>query len=298
MIRRYLKRRDNPWELLAIAFLFLAPGLALVVHNGPVMLISAGNRARIYHTSLTPLEAHIFGWWAIGVGALCIVLYLYVRRSVAGDEAAPPPHFLDLDALPGTKLHPARRLVYDSPIEIHGKPHSYTDLSATDSTHAATFGFIGRHVVNIVSGVYLAASIANAVGRFASSLRLVTFIILAVSWVLIGVAVVIRELNGNRDSLISLGIGTLPPVIVGSAVVLLIARIIAHYEPAPTFSMLFAEWGLIFWIVGYLSFMRDAYHKKKLDEDLANKPDTTKQSSNHPLPPTGVRSAARPKDEL
>ena len=118
------------------------------------------------------------------------------------------------------------------------------------------------------------------------------------SWVLTGVAVVMRELHGNRDSLISLGIGTLPPVIVGSAVVLLIARIIAHYEPAPTFSVLFAEWGLIFWIVGYLAFMRDAYHKKRLDEDLANKPDATKQSSNHPLSPGDVRSAARPKDEL
>jgi len=62
MIRRYLKKRDNPWELLAIAFLFFAPGVALVIHNAPVMLISAGNRARIYRTLLTPLEAHIFGW--------------------------------------------------------------------------------------------------------------------------------------------------------------------------------------------------------------------------------------------
>jgi hypothetical protein len=78
----------------------------------------------------------------------------------------------------------------------------------------------------------------------------------------------------------------LPPVIVGSAVVLLIARVIAHYEPAPGFSIIFAEWGLFFWVGGYLLMMRDAYHKKKLDEDLAKKPP---ESSNKSLEPTAGR---------
>jgi hypothetical protein len=284
MIRRYLKKRDNPWELVAIAFLFFAPGVALVIHNGPVMLISAGNRAWIYRTLLTPLEAHIFGWWAISVSAICTVLYFYTRHSIARDEAALPPHFLDLDAPPGTKLLPTRKLVYDPPrIEVATRPHSDTDLPSGDNIHLSTFTFIGKHVVTILSGVYLAVIMANVVGRFIPSLRVVTFIILAVSWVLTGIAAVIRELHGNRASFLSLGIGGLPPVIVGSAVVLLIARIIAHYEPAPGFSVLFAEWGLMFWVGGYLLMMRNTYHEKKLEEDLAKKPEPPNQS----LKPTG-----------
>jgi hypothetical protein len=70
----------------------------------------------------------------------------------------------------------------------------------------------------------------------------------------------------------------LPTVIVGSAVVLLIARIIAHYEPAPCISVLFAEWGLMFWLGGYVLMMRNTYHEKKLEEDLAKKPEPSNQS--------------------
>ena len=104
----------------------------------------------------------------------------------------------------------------------------------------------------------------------------------------------IRELHGNRDSLVSLGIGVLSPVIVGSAVVLLTARIIARYEPAPGFSVLFAEWGLMFWVGGYLLMMRNTYHEEKLKENLAKKP----ESSNQSLEPTAGRRTERLKDEL
>lgn len=91
-------------------------------------------------------------------------------------------------------------------------------------------------------------------------------------WVLTSIAVIIRELHGGRPSLAELGIGALPPVIVGSVAVLLVARAIAHFEPTPVFSIMVGEWGLIFWTGGYLLMMRDAYHKKKLEEDLAKRP--------------------------
>jgi hypothetical protein len=108
--------------------------------------------------------------------------------------------------------------------------------------------FVGRHGINIVSGIYLAASLAYLIGRLAPNFQLPAFIVFSLVWVLTEVGLIVRELNGNRESLTSLGIGALPPVIVGSTVVLLIARIIAHYEPGPSFSLLFAEWGLIFWV--------------------------------------------------
>ncbi len=149
-----------------------------------------------------------------------------------------------------------------------------------------TFRFVGRHAMNLLSGIYLAAVLAHIIGRLMPSAQTWTFIFLSVLWILTGAAVIIRELHHGRESLAELGIGALPPVIVGSAVVLFIARVIAHYEPASGFSIIFAEWGLIFWVGGYLLMMRDAYHKKKLDEDLAKKPH---ESSNQSLEPTAGR---------
>jgi len=140
--------------------------------------------------------------------------------------------------------------------------------------------------MNILAGIYIAAALAHVIGKLMPSAQTWTFIFFSVLWILTGVAVIIRELHGGHESLAELGIGTLPPVIVGSAVILLIARIVAHYEPTPGFSILIAEWGLMFWIGGYLLVMRDAYHKKKLEEDLANKPH---ESSNQSLEPTAGR---------
>ena len=135
-----------------------------------------------------------------------------------------------------------------------------------------TFRFVGRHAINLLSGMYIAAALAHVIGKLMPSAQAWTFIFLFVLWILTELTVIIRELNGGRHSLAELGVGSLPPVIVGSVVVLLIARVIAHYEPAPGFSIIIAEWGLIFWVGGYLLMMRNAYHQKKLEEDLAKKP--------------------------
>ncbi len=160
----------------------------------------------------------------------------------------------------------------------------------------ATFRFVGRHAINLLSGIYLAAALAGVIGKLMPSAQTWTFIFLSVLWILTGVAVIIREFHGGRQSLAELGIGALPPVIVGSTAVLLIARVIAHYEPAPGFSIIIGEWGLIFWVGGYLLMMRNAYHEKKLEEDLAKKPsDSTAQtpkSSNQAMQRTAPRSDA------
>jgi len=163
-----------------------------------------------------------------------------------------------------------------------------------NTIHLAMFRFVSRHTVNMLSGVYLAASIAAAIGKFVPDLRVAAFIVLSISWMLTGIAVIVREAQGNRKSLAVLGIGGLPPVIVGSAIILLIARIIAHYEPAPAFSILIAEWGLMFWVGGYLVMMRNAYHDKKLEEDLAKKP---KEASNQTMQPTAGPFTASLSDD-
>src|SRR5437667_5046330 len=108
------------------------------------------------------------------------------------------------------------------------------------------FQFAGRHVLNIVSSVYLAAIVANAVGKFVPSVRLATFVILSVSLILFDVAVIMRELQGGRESLALAGIGTLPPVIVGIALVLLLAHVVTHFEQAPVIGPMLGIFGIIF----------------------------------------------------
>ena len=149
----------------------------------------------------------------------------------------------------------------------------------------ATFRFVGRHATNMLAGIYIAAVLAHLIGKFMPSAQIWTFLFLSVLWILTSVAIILREIHHGKPSLAELGVGMLPPVIVGSAAALLIARVIAHYEPAPGFFIIIGEWGLIFWVGGYLLVMRDAYHKKKLDEDLAKKPP---ESSNQPLQPTAA----------
>ena len=155
--------------------------------------------------------------------------------------------------------------------------------------------FLGRHAINMLAGIYLSAVLAHIIGKIMPRAQVWTFAFLSVLWVLTGLSVIIRELHHGRPSLAELGIGTLPPVIVGSAAVLLIARVVAHYEPAPMFSVMIGEWGLMFWIGGYLLLMRDAYHQEKLDEDLANKPSDAAQppkSSNQAMQRTAERPDA------
>ena len=91
------------------------------------------------------------------------------------------------------------------------------------------FQFAGRHVLNIVSSVYLAAIVANAVGKFVPSLRLATFVVLSVSLILFDVALLMRELQHGHESLTLAGISVLPFVIVGIALAVLVGRIITHF---------------------------------------------------------------------
>ena len=94
MIKRYLARRDNPWELLAIALLFFIPGVGMLLHKEEFLLPSFGSRvAKI--TSWSPTELHVFGWFAVSVTLVLTVLYFYARRAIVRDAQTPPPRFLD-----------------------------------------------------------------------------------------------------------------------------------------------------------------------------------------------------------
>jgi hypothetical protein len=90
-------KRTNPWELLVIGVLFILPGSSLLLQKKPVLLINSSTwRARwTQPISLSPAEAHFFGYCAVAVGVLLTVLYFYTRSAIAREERASPPRFLE-----------------------------------------------------------------------------------------------------------------------------------------------------------------------------------------------------------
>jgi len=87
MIKRYLAKRDNPWELLLIGCFFLLPGAGIIIRNAPVTLIAFGTPTRFAHGAILSVgEARIFGAFGILVGLTLVILYFYVRASSAREQ--------------------------------------------------------------------------------------------------------------------------------------------------------------------------------------------------------------------
>ena len=88
MIKRYLEKRNNPWELLVIAAMFFIPAVIMLLSRESFLFPSFGNRvAQI--TVWSPGELHIFGWFGVILAVMLVSLYFYVRRSIAREEKAP-----------------------------------------------------------------------------------------------------------------------------------------------------------------------------------------------------------------
>jgi uncharacterized membrane protein YbhN (UPF0104 family) len=94
MIKRYLAKRNNPWELLLLAFVMFVPGVLLFLQTRYVLLFSQGGTLT-WHALFSPVAAHIFGAVVVAFSVFLVVVYFYALRSIARDEKAPPPHFLD-----------------------------------------------------------------------------------------------------------------------------------------------------------------------------------------------------------
>ena len=95
MIKRYLGKRNNPWELLVIAALFLFPGVILLGQDTPSLFPATMFRSLIPRL-WSPNELHVLGWFGVVVAVILLGLYIYARRSIAREEKAPPPHFMEL----------------------------------------------------------------------------------------------------------------------------------------------------------------------------------------------------------
>lgn len=88
MLKRYLKRRGIPWEILAVALLFFVPGLVLLLQRGPVPFYNA-RFPNLPPTVMSAAAAHILGGSGVLFAALLVFLYVYACFK-AKSPAIPP----------------------------------------------------------------------------------------------------------------------------------------------------------------------------------------------------------------
>ncbi|MFL6513800.1 MAG: DUF2007 domain-containing protein [Chthoniobacterales bacterium] len=80
--------RNNPWEILALAYLFLIPGAGFLLERLPLLIFAGGRRGnRFLH--LSTFDVHLLGSALICIGAALVASYVYTRKAiVAQDKSA------------------------------------------------------------------------------------------------------------------------------------------------------------------------------------------------------------------
>jgi hypothetical protein len=93
MLRRYLEKRNNPWEILVLAALFFFPGIFMLLQHGPLIAVQQVYRYTYLLpsgvTAISEHGAHIFGSLAVGVAGVFVWFYFYLRRLIARDIEKP-----------------------------------------------------------------------------------------------------------------------------------------------------------------------------------------------------------------
>ena len=98
MIKRYLARRENPWELLAIAARVFFPGVIMLLQTKPMVAAPQAFASAKYPLPghlievISPEVAHVIGILAITFSALVVVLYFWMRQTIASN---PSPHVVE-----------------------------------------------------------------------------------------------------------------------------------------------------------------------------------------------------------
>jgi len=77
--------KNNPWELLTIAMLFLLPAVCVLTIKYPA-IVASGPRARGAIAAVSVL--HFLGWLAVVFAVSLVVAYIYLRRSPIAKESA------------------------------------------------------------------------------------------------------------------------------------------------------------------------------------------------------------------
>jgi Putative prokaryotic signal transducing protein len=81
---------NNPWEILAIAYLFLVPGFGFLVESRPLILVVFRRGWLWANIILSPLQLHVIGGALILMALSLVLLYFRARREIRRDEQALP----------------------------------------------------------------------------------------------------------------------------------------------------------------------------------------------------------------
>jgi hypothetical protein len=130
-----------------------------------------------------------------------------------------------------------------------------------------TFRIVGKQFAFVLAWIYIAASVARIVGWLWPGIRAATFFIIATFFVSGGIAGAIQQLRGGKDSTVTVALAAFGPLIVGIAIVLLLADIVSH-ALTPNLAYFIRAWGIMGWVLGYATLVRDKFHSDKLEADL------------------------------
>ena len=99
MIKRYLAKRNNPWELLVFALLVFVPGVVMLLQKEPMVAFPPPSSRFEQFTIevISPNVAHIFGILAISFSSLIVIFYFYARQAIARDLQAGDERSADKD---------------------------------------------------------------------------------------------------------------------------------------------------------------------------------------------------------
>jgi hypothetical protein len=137
-------------------------------------------------------------------------------------------------------------------------------------TALGTFRLLGKHLIGILSGIYIAAGIARLIAWWWPAAQLPTFIIVSSYFVFAGFSMMVRELRKGRLSTGIIVLDFLPILLLGVGVVLLLGELVGRYWPDGRAIVNFI--GIYFWVAGVLGGMKFSVQDRKLKEDLEKSP--------------------------
>ena len=86
-----LLETNNPWEILAIAYLFFVPGLGFLLEKRPLILLV--RRGPWNHRGsfilLSPLDLHVVGTLLVSAALLLAAFYVYTHQVMALNAPSP-----------------------------------------------------------------------------------------------------------------------------------------------------------------------------------------------------------------
>src|SRR6476659_4208365 len=89
------RRKNDPWEVLVVAGLFLFPGVFMLFQRGMLVAFQQGfsHHAPSGFMVLSEYGAHVFGVLAILVGLVLVWFYFHLRLVIARDESLQKPRW-------------------------------------------------------------------------------------------------------------------------------------------------------------------------------------------------------------